>query len=225
MDIWEANSAANALTPHPCEAVGTKGCTGTACTNDLVGGTCDQGGCDFNPFRMGNQDFYASKGTVDTTKPFTVITQFHTNNGLSTGTLSSIQRYYKQGNRIILNSHVNITGIESSYNSISDSYCKAEAAAFNAGDSFTFEARGGMKQIGGALGRGMVLVMSIWEDSGPTPMQWLDGQTGDIADPGNLRGPCSPTGGQPATIQSQFPNSSVTFSDIKIGELFSTFLL
>jgi len=223
MDIWEANNAANALTPHPCEAVGTLGCTGTACTNDLVGGTCDQGGCDFNPFRLGNHNFYGPKGTVDTTKPFTVITQFFTDNGLSTGTLSSIQRLYKQDGRIILNSHVQVPGISPLYNGISETFCKAEAASFNEGDGYTFDARGGMKQIGGALGRGMVLVMSIWQDSGSF-MQWLDGQTGNITDPGNWRGPCSPTGGQPAAIQAAFPDSAVTFSDIKIGEFGSTFL-
>lgn len=172
---------------------------------------------------MGIQEFYGPQKTVDTTKPFTVVTQFITDNGLSTGTLSSIRRLYTQNGRIIENSHVNVTGISKEYNFISDEYCEAESTAFDEGTGFTFEARGGMRQIGGALGRGMVLVMSIWEDSGSF-MQWLDGQTGDIADPGNFRGPCSPTGGQPATIEAEFPNSAVTFSDIKVGELFSTFI-
>lgn len=223
MDIWEANNAANALTPHPCDAVGTKACTGTACTDDLTAGVCYQGGCDFNPFRMGDHTFYGPSGTVDTTKPFTVVTQFVTNNGRSTGTLSSIKRLYVQHDRVIMNSHVNVPKMSAAYDSISDSYCEAEAAAFNSGDSFTFEARGGMKQIGEALERGMVLVMSIWEDSGSF-MQWLDGQTGNITEPGNLRGPCSTTSGQPAQIAAEFPNAAVTFSDIKIGELGSTFL-
>jgi len=222
MDIWEANNAANALTPHPCNAVGTKACTGTTCTDDLTEGTCDQAGCDFNPFRLGNHAFYGPNGTVDTTKPFTVITQFITNNGLATGTLSSIRRLYKQNGRIIQNSHVKVPGLSSAYDSISDSYCKGEASAFDEGDGFTFEARGGMKQIGEALGRGMVLVMSIWQDSGSF-MQWLDGQTGNITEPGNWRGPCSTTSGVPAQIQSEFPNSAVTFSDIKIGDLGTTY--
>jgi len=219
MDIWEANNAANALTPHPCDAVGTKACTGTACTADLTAGVCDQSGCDFNPYRLGNQAFYGPNGTVDTTKPFTVITQFITSNG--TGTLSSIKRLYKQNGRVIQNSNVQVAGMASG-NSISDSYCTAEADAFNEGDGFTFEARGGMKQIGDALGRGMVLVMSIWEDSGSF-MQWLDGQTGDVSEPGNLRGPCSTTSGQPAQIAANYPNAAVTFSDIKIGDLGTTY--
>jgi hypothetical protein len=36
MDLWEANSQAEALTPHPCNATGVKLCTGTACSNDLT---------------------------------------------------------------------------------------------------------------------------------------------------------------------------------------------
>lgn len=222
MDIWEANNAANALTPHPCDAVGTQACTGTACTNDLISGVCDQAGCDFNPFRMGNQAFYGPNDTVDTTKPFTVVTQFITDNNQTTGTLSAINRIYKQNNRTIQNSFVSVSGMSSTYNSISDSYCEAEAFAFDEGDDFTFKARGGMTQMGGALGRGMVLVMSIWEDSGSF-MQWLDGQTGDITEPGNWRGPCSTSSGQPDEILADYPDAAVTFSNIKIGDLGTTF--
>jgi hypothetical protein len=36
MDLWEANSEAQALTPHPCNATGLKRCAGTACSNDLT---------------------------------------------------------------------------------------------------------------------------------------------------------------------------------------------
>lgn len=78
--------------------------------------------------------------------------------------------------------------------------------------------------MGEALGRGMVLVMSIWQDSGSF-MQWLDGQTGDVSVPGNLRGPCSTTSGQPAEIAADYPDAAVTFSDIKVGDIGTTYLL
>jgi cellulose 1,4-beta-cellobiosidase len=55
-------------------------------------------------------------------------------------------------------------------------------------------------------------------------MQWLDGQTGDPSVPGNLRGPCSPTSGRPADIQAHNSDAAVTWSNIKYGEIGSTFL-
>jgi cellulose 1,4-beta-cellobiosidase len=218
MDIWEANSAATALTPHPCEAEGVLVCSGDQCTS-----TCDPAGCDFNPYRLGAHSFYGPNQTINTNQPFTVVTQFITDTGSDNGTLTAINRLYKQNGKIIGNAQVNVTGMSSSSSSsISDSFCKAEAQAFNGGSGFAFEDRGGMKGIGGALGRGMVLAMSVWEDSG-SGMQWLDGQTGDPSQPGNLRGPCSASSGQPSQIQQQYPNSAVTFANIKTGELGSTF--
>ena len=222
MDIWEANSAANALTPHPCDAVGVQECTGDACGNDLTVGTCDQGGCDFNPFRMGNELFYGPGKKVDTSKKFTVVTQFITDNGKPTGTLVDINRIYKQNGKVIQNSHVNIKGMSSQYSSISESYCDAENKVFNAGAAYPFKNRGGMAQMGKALARGMVLVFSIWDDSG-AHMQWLDGATGNVTIAGNLRGPCSQTGGDPTEIQAQYPNAAVTWSNIKIGEINTTY--
>jgi cellulose 1,4-beta-cellobiosidase len=100
MDLWEANSQAQALTPHPCNATGVKLCTGSACSNDLAVGTCDQAGCDFNPYRVGQHDFYGPGKTIDTTKPFTVITQFITDNGRDNGNLAIINRMYKQHGRL-----------------------------------------------------------------------------------------------------------------------------
>jgi cellulose 1,4-beta-cellobiosidase len=172
---------------------------------------------------LGAHCFYGPNQTINTNRPFTVVTQFITDTGSDNGTLTAINRLYKQNGKIIGNAQVNVTGMSSSSNSsISDSFCNAEAQAFNEGSGFTFEDRGGMKGIGGALGRGMVLAMSVWEDSG-SGMQWLYGQTGDPSQPGNLRGPCSTSSGQPSQIQQQYPNSAVTLSNIKTGELGSTF--
>jgi len=221
MDIWEANNAATALTPHPCNATGVKACTGTACTDDFTVGTCDQAGCDFNAFRMGSQNFYGPGKTINTNLPFTVVTQFITNNGRDSGTLSQIKRIYKQHGRVIHTPPVNVTGMTGS-STLSDEYCISEAKAFNSGDGFTFEQRGGMKTMGAALERGMVLVFSIWEDSGSF-MQWLDGSTGDNSTPGNLRGPCTEASGEPSVIQASYPDAAVTFSNIKFGDLNTTF--
>merc|ERR1711920_902568 len=52
MDIWEANSMANAYTPHPCDVTGQLKCEGTDCGDNVKGerydGVCDKDGCDIN---------------------------------------------------------------------------------------------------------------------------------------------------------------------------------
>nr|pir cellulose 1,4-beta-cellobiosidase (EC 3.2.1.91) isoform cbh1-4 - basidiomycete (Phanerochaete chrysosporium) (fragments) [Phanerodontia chrysosporium] len=88
MDIWEANNDAAAFTPHPCTTTGQTRCSGDDCARNT--GLCDGDGCDFNSFRMGDKTFLGKGMTVDTSKPFTVVTQFLTNDNTSTGTLSEI---------------------------------------------------------------------------------------------------------------------------------------
>ena len=78
MDVLEANNAAMAMTPHPCQ-----------------GNSCDKNGCGNNPYASGQHNFWAVGGTVDTSKPFTVITQFNANGG----TLSTITRKYIQNGK------------------------------------------------------------------------------------------------------------------------------
>ena len=67
---------AYALTPHACgdnneyHVCETTNCGGTY-SDDRFAGYCDANGCDYNPYRMGNTDFYGPGLTVDTTKEFT----------------------------------------------------------------------------------------------------------------------------------------------------------
>lgn len=108
MDIWEANQVSAAYTPHPCgSAVGQTECTGTQCgatSTSRYGGFCDPDGCDFNSYRMGNTSFYGKGLTVDTSKVFSIVTQFITADGTDTGTLSEIRRFYVQNGKTIPNS-------------------------------------------------------------------------------------------------------------------------
>ena len=91
MDIWEANSMATAYTPHPCSTTGLEVCTDDACSGGTTG-LCDPAGCDFNSFRMGDESFFGAGLTVDSSKPFTVVTQFHTSDNTTSGTLSEIRQ-------------------------------------------------------------------------------------------------------------------------------------
>ncbi|KAF3939245.1 Exoglucanase [Dactylella cylindrospora] len=176
MDILEANSRANAFTPHPCT------------TND-----CDKSGCGFNPYASGYHNYWGPGGTVDTSRPFTIITQFITSDGTSNGALTTITRKYIQDGRTVASA-------VSSGDSIYANNCQSGSAY------------GGLNTMGQALNRGMVLIFSIWNDNGGN-MNWLDS--------GN-NGPCSSTEGAPSNILANYPNTHVVFSNIRWGDIGST---
>ena len=224
MDIWEANSQAAAVTPHVCSVSGQVRCSGTDCGDgdERYDGVCDKDGCDFNSWRMGDQTFFGPGLTVDTKSKFTVVTQFITSDNTTSGTLSEIRRIYVQNGKVIQNSATKVSGLDS-YNSISDDFCNAQKTAF--GDTNSFENRGGLKVMGDAFDAGMVLVMSVWDDHAAN-MLWLDSDypvDADASKPGVSRAPCSTSPGVPTDVESQSPNSSVKFSNIRFGAIGSTF--
>jgi len=236
MDMWEANRDGAAFTAHPCKMKGQALCEGEDCGNQETRevGKCDLDGCDFNSWRLGNRSFYGPgpKFAVDTTKPFTVVTQFLTNDGTDTGDLLEIRRFYMQGGRVINNSEVtNVpkpTGAGGGlgggkFDSITEEFCSAQKTTF--GDSNGFEQLGGLKQMGEALKRGMVLVISLWDDS-LTDMKWLDAEaknaTEDPDKPGVSRGPCKVDWGKPKDLRKHSPKAHVKFADIRLGAIGST---
>ena len=225
MDIWEANSISTAVTPHPCDDPAQTRCNGDACggtySSDRYSGTCDPDGCDFNPYRMGNQSFYGPSKIVDTKSPFTVVTQFITSDGTSTGTLSEIKRFYVQNGKVIPQSVSTISAVTG--NSVTDSFCSAQKTAF--GDTDVFTQHGGMAGMGAGLADGMVLVMSLWDDHAAN-MLWLDSTyptTASSTTPGAARGSCDISSGEPADVEANHANAYVIYSNIKVGPLGSTF--
>jgi len=229
MDIWEANSMATAYTPHPCEKPGLTRCDGIECGDNAkdqrYDGICDKDGCDFNSYRMGEQKFYGPgpEYEVDTTKPFTIVTQFLTSDGTDTGDLSDIRRFYVQNGRVIANSMASILGSRGG-NSITDQWCTAQKRLF--GDTDDFKRKGGLKTMGEAIERGMVLVLSLWDDS-DVSMLWLDSSfptDKPKTTPGVARGPC-PGGSQsePAYLRETYPDAHVEFYMLRVGTINSTF--
>ncbi|KOS19511.1 Exoglucanase 1 [Escovopsis weberi] len=220
MDIWEANSISNAVTPHPCESQSQTMCNGDNCggtySNDRYGGTCDPDGCDLNPYRLGNPTFFGpgSQFSVDTTKKFTVVTQFN-----STGNSVTINRFYIQdGVKFETPNAKNLNGY--SGNAIDSTYCAAEEAEFG-GNSFS--SKGGLPQMNKALLGNMVLVLSLWDDYASN-MLWLDSTypVNATGQPGAARGSCSTSSGVPASVEAQSPNSQVIYSNIRFGPIGST---
>ena len=226
MDIWEANMMSNALTPHPCTVDGQTRCEGTTCGGSGAAryeGVCDQDGCDFNPWRVGNRTFFGPGAdfTIDTTKPFTVATSFITADGSDAGELVEIRRHFVQGGAKIPFPRATLVG-DGTATSITDKFCAASKASFNDTDAFTHN--GGLKRVGDTMDKGMVLVMSLWDDSA-AHMLWLDSQDppDESADkPGVSRGSCTTTSGVPNDVRAQHPHATVKFSNIKLSKLSSS---
>jgi len=221
MDIWEANSISNAYTPHSCDNNGLYVCTGDRCGGTYsatrYAGTCDPDGCDYNPYRMGVKNFYGKGKTVDTSKKFTVVTQF-----IGSGsTLTDIRRKYVQNGKVIDNPQSTIPGVTG--NSLTKAFCDAQKAVF--GDEYTYKQHGEHPSMGAAMARGMVLVMSLWDDHYAS-MMWLDSTypTESPDDqPGIARGECPEHEGDPEKVESQHPDASTTFSNIRFGPIDSTY--
>jgi cellulose 1,4-beta-cellobiosidase len=222
MDIWEANSISTAYTAHPCTVQGQYRCSGSQCNTptDRYNGVCDPDGCDFNPYRMGNENFFGLGLTVDTTKAMTVVTQFITSDNTTNGNLTEIRRIYVQDGNVIQNSKVNIPSM-SAYDSITEQFCTSQKIAV--GDPNSFESKGGMAGVEAALRNGMVLALSIWDDQ-QAQMLWLDSTYPvNSTKLGAVRGTCGTISGLPKDVEADNANASVTYSNIKIGDIGSTF--
>ena len=225
MDIWEANSISNAVTPHPCGTPSQTMCEGDACggtySDNRYAGICDPDGCDFNPYRMGNHSFFGPSMIVDTSSPFTVVTQFVTDDGTTSGTLTEIKRFYVQNSKVIPQSESTIKGV--SGNSITSDFCTAQKTVF--GDEDVFSTHGGLEGMSAALADGMVLVMSLWDDHASN-MLWLDSiypTNASSTTPGAARGSCDISSGVPEDVETDSANAYVIYSNIKVGPLGSTF--
>ncbi|TPX42314.1 hypothetical protein SeMB42_g05184 [Synchytrium endobioticum] len=224
MDLWEANSISTALTPHVCTTPEYKRCSGTECGDgdNRYGGICDKDGCDYNPTRMGNPDFYGPGKTIDTKLPITVVTQFITDDGTDTGNLKEVKRFYVQNGKVFANPNVNVPGVAPT-NSITEEFCVAQKTAF--GDTNSFSKLGGMKAMGDAMKKGMVMVLSLWDDS-VAQMLWLDSNYHpghDLTAPGAVRGTCNTTSGVPSESRLAYPTAQVAYGNLKFGEIGSTF--
>jgi cellulase len=93
-------------------------------------------------------------------------------------------------------------------NWMDDPYCAAHGAE-------RYMDLGATKGMGEAMSRGMVLAFSVWWDEGGH-MEWLDS---------DYAGPCKEGEGAPSVIRDTQPDTSVTFSNIRWGEIDSTYEL
>merc|ERR1719291_1571064 len=227
MDIWEANSMANAYTPHPCDMPGQLRCEGIECGDNEAGeryeGVCDKDGCDMHPYRLGNRMFFGrgSEYDVDTLKPVTVVTQFLTTDGTDSGDLSEIVRYYVQDGNVIQNPTTTLLGPGNDHDRITDEWCIAAKRGMNE-DHDDFTEKGGNKAMGESLDRGHVMAISLWDDV-EVNMLWLDSAFPldlPATDPGVQRGDCP--GGEESTpqyLRQNHPDGWTSFTNAFVGPI------
>ena len=213
MDIWEANSQATAFTPHSCMLRNNQQLKGVyPCTDEIscgrnsarYQGVCDKDGADFNPYRLGDTSLYGfgSQFKVDTSKPFTVVTQFLTADNTDNTDIVAMKRVYIQNGKRIDGGILTADSIRQN---------KAKFKETN-----HFEQLGGFKTMTESFKRGMVFVISLWDDSSVN-MLWLDSIYPTTSlEPGAKRGPCDPNRGDIWWLRRTYPNSQYTLSNIKV---------
>ena len=109
------------------------------------------------------------------------------------------------------------------YDGLSDQYCDAVKGLF--GDKNDFKNKGGMAQMSRGLSDGMTLVLSLWDDH-DVNMLWLDSDypaDTDPSAPGVSRGSCSRDSGKPDDVENKYPDAYVAFSNIRYGDIDSTY--
>ncbi|KAG8938194.1 hypothetical protein FRC04_009309 [Tulasnella sp. 424] len=194
MDIWEANSISAAYTLHPCDIAGLYWC-------------------------RGDHDFYGPSKTVDTTKKFTVVTQFINDSGTASGNLSETLCPSKNG--VVIANFVHKIAAVPVVNSIIEAYCDAQKSGF--GDTTSFQNHGGLVDMGKSLARGGVLVLSVWDDYAVNMLLLDSTYPTDCTKDGCFRGTCAITSGVPSDVESSASNVYVVYSNIRFGDIGSTY--
>jgi cellulose 1,4-beta-cellobiosidase len=210
LDLWEANRHSMQLALHPMEGEESqKVCYEDAeCGSqegDRGAGPTDRNGCYLNPYMFGHKKFYGpgEDFTINTMKPFTIVTEFR---GDKNGDLEGMYQYYYQGGKKIEMPDMGF----GSDNVMTNDFCKKSFAAH--GEEPYFFNKGGMKQFGKALKRGMTMVVSFWDDMA-TNMNWLDS---------GKRGTCNPDDGLPKTLREKHPDASFSARHVRVGPIGST---
>lgn len=195
-DIWEANKESTQFAGHTCSVTGPA----QVCTSDC--NLCDTNGCGWNHYK-GDKDYYGPGLKVDTKSKFTVVTQFVTDSGTDTGNLVEIRRKYVQNGKVIEN---NVRTLQNDkWDSITDDYCTKAAGAQ------AYVTKGGNGAFTKSFTRGAVLALSLWTDGS---MAWLDASD---------NGRCPNAGYSKDQLAADNPNAHIEFSNIKFGDIGTTY--
>ncbi|KAK1450763.1 exoglucanase 1 [Colletotrichum cuscutae] len=216
-DVWNSNAHSYSMISKPCVDPGYEVCQSTDCDAANIGGSgqvlCDKFGCDYNPYRLDEMEFYGKFKTVDTSRKFTVVTQFSEEN---------VRQFFVQDGKRIETPAASYPGFPNT-SGLSPDYCKALPTNFQ--DPEYFAQVGGYSRHNEALRRPMVLTMSISNDHWANNL-WLDStfppdRAGLL---GAERGPCPSWGNgpEPQEAERYYPNAKVAWSNIRFGPIGTT---
>ncbi|GAB1317444.1 hypothetical protein MFIFM68171_07654 [Madurella fahalii] len=217
--VWNSNAHSFSMSSHTCPQEDYQICEwyicdGTSFGPDVFGPRCDRMGCDYNPYRMGNKDFYGKGKEVDTARKFTVVTQW---------TEDKVTQFFIQDGRKIDIPAPTWDGLPN-HSGLTAELCEALPVVF--GDDDLFVQNGGWKRHTSMLNQPMVLVMSIGLDHYAHNL-WLDSlyppYDNDENSPGKERGDCLPIeDNDPLVVENKHPNAKVVWSNIRFGPIGST---
>merc|ERR1739845_338062 len=126
--------------------------------------------------------------------------------------VNEVRRFYMQDGKKIETPTVTLEGKQ--FDSITTDFCQAWVDTTKDGTNFL--QKGGFKAVDEALEKGVVLVMSLWDDHFAN-MLWLDSIY-----PTDYRGSCSKSSGVAADVEANAASSHVIFSKIKYGKIGTT---
>merc|ERR1719198_2801952 len=174
IDIWEANKISTAFTMHSCEVEEQTRCEGVHCGDngpDRFKGVCDKNGCDIQPYRLGEKQFWGpgSHFAIDSRHPVQVTTQFITEDGTDHGKLKEVKQFYTQNGKTIHHPMYTVNGKK--HNTISDNFCRDWVAETKDGTNYL--EKGGLDAVDKAFQNGVVLVMSLWTITTQTCSGWI----------------------------------------------------
>jgi len=209
LDLWEANKHSMQLALHPMKTEDSQ----TVCYLEAECGSQEEGhrdvgptdrnGCYLNPYYFGHKKFYGpgTDYTINTLKPFTIVTEFRGKTELT----GMYQYYYQDGKKIEFPD----LGFGSD-NVMDQAFC--DTVVEKLGETHYFNNNGGMKQFSKAVERGLTFVVSFWDDIA-TNMNWLD--SGE-------RGTCSDSEGEPNDLREKHPDASFAVRHMRWGPIGST---
>merc|ERR1712048_320326 len=129
-----------------------------------------------------------------------------------------VRRVYYQNGKKIENPSFDLLG--NKHDSITQQFCEDWVGTTKDGTNFI--QKGGMDEVDRSVSKGLVLVMSLWDDHFAI-MLWLDSiYPTDSTDPTNYRGSCGIDSGLAADVEANSPKSHVIFSNIKWGKIGTT---
>jgi len=232
MAVWEANSAAATIAARPCAVKGPKKCKAEECGSGEAPdkSVCAKQGCGVSHFHMGHEKFYGHgpSFSVNTGRPFTVVTQFLTNDGSDHGELAEVRRLYVQDGKVINGSAEMLQGSGGnashkhvSCGSLSDEVCKTNEEGRER-ELASFHQKGGLKSMGEALDRGMVLALSVdFSDEDRKGARFKHEHHLESSKEGSRSSPCAASLRE--QISEEHPMASVMYSNIRYGGIGTTF--